>query len=302
VFALLGVSVLFYLVRRTDTAKLGAVLERGTWSVPLLVGLEGTRIAVEAWGGRKLYTRRIPYPLLLRATLVSYAVAALVPAGRAAGESVKAGMLRRLTRIEDTAAAATTDQTCSLLALGLWSLVCCVPALPVSRPLAAALATQSALVLTGAALVRGAAETTALGRIVGHFSARLRGTVDAVRQRAHAQRLREPLGAFVVSRGVELIQYAVMLQAVTRHAALVPALLAFGVATLAGSIGDSVPVQLGVIGATFYAAAGPLGISGEAAVAVGLLAHVFQIVWVAIGLLTPLVWRVSLPTPARPRG
>ena len=79
-FALLGVSVLFYLVRRTDTAKLGAVLERGTWSVPLLVGLEGTRIAVEAWGGRKLYTRRIPYPLLLRATLVSYAVAALVPA------------------------------------------------------------------------------------------------------------------------------------------------------------------------------------------------------------------------------
>jgi hypothetical protein len=158
--------------------------------------------------------------------------------------------------------------------------------------MAGTFAVQTAVVLLGVAIVRGASRTRGLGRLVGHFWPKARERLDAVRVHASKQHLGRPVLAFTLSRGLELIQYGVIFLAVTGHFALVPVVLSLGVATVAGTLGDAVPVQLGVIGASFAAASGILGISGADAVAFGALAHAFQLAWIAVGLVTPLVWRV----------
>jgi hypothetical protein len=93
---------------------------------------------------------------------------------------------------------------------------------------------------------------------------------------------------------MELVQYGVVFVAVTRRFGVIPAVLTFGVATVAGSLGDSVPAQLGVIDGSLTAAAGALGISAEEALAMSMLVHAFQIAWIAVGVLTPIAWRVQL--------
>jgi hypothetical protein len=293
-FAAVGGAVLAWLVARSNPALLWATVERGAGWVPVLFVIEGARVAIEAWGGRGLYSPRIPYPALLRASLVAYAVAALAPAGRAAGEAVKAGMLRDRTGLSDTAAAATTIQTCSLLALGFWSLVCATFAAPVSTLLAGTFALQAVVVLAGAALVRGMVSKRALARLadlVGRFAPSARAPIAAMGERARGQRLGVPLAAFAVSRGLELVQYALVFLAITGRLDAVRGVIAFGVATVSGSLGDSVPAQLGVMDGSFATAAGALHLTREDALAFSLLAHAFQIAAIAVGLLTPIFWR-----------
>jgi uncharacterized membrane protein YbhN (UPF0104 family) len=293
-FGLFGAAGLAWLIVRADPARLWRDVASGAAWLPLLCALEGMRIAVEAWGSRKLYERHIPFRILFRATLVAYAIAALAPGGRASGEGVKAALLRRRTELSDTAAAATTIQTCSLLALGGWSVACVAVASFHSLPLAGAFVFQAAAVFLGAALLSGAVRTGALARLVGRFAPKARVAADEVRQRARHQHMRAPFLAFVLSRGMELVQYGLIFFAVTHRFEVVPMILTFGVATVAGSLGDSVPAQLGVIDGSFTAAAGALGISAEEALAFSMLVHALQIAWIAVGVLTPVAWRVEL--------
>lgn len=289
-FATVGAAVVVFLVRRTDEATLARTLAHAARWLPLLLCFEGIRVAVEAWGARRLYSRPIPFRALFRANLVGYAVAALAPAGRATAEGVKAGMLAQFTRVSNTAAAATTNQTASLLAVGILSTVCAIAGLALSPSLAVTFALHALLVCVLAGIVWGLARTSHLGRLLGRFFPKVRNGLDAVRTNACRQRLREPLLGFTISRVLQLVEYAFALVAITGHAGFVRSCATFGVAMVAGTLGDSVPVQLGVSDASFAAAAHGLGISMEDALAIALLAHVIQLVWVVVGLLTPVVW------------
>lgn len=294
-FAVVGAGLMAWLIVRSHPAQLWRAFEAGAPWLPVTIAIEGIRLAIEASGTRKLYQARIRFALLFRATVVAYAVAMLAPGGRASGEAVRAGMLRSCSRLADTAAAATTIQASSLLALLGWSLACAAVALPVSLAIAGALGLQALVVGVGAALVSGAARTEALARFLGRIWPKANRALDRVRKRARAQHLGAPLVAFLVSRGLELVQYGVVLVAVTGRLNLVTAVLAFAVATLAGSIGDSVPLQLGVLGGGLAHEASVLAITPEHALAIALLAHGHQLVWSAVGLLVPLLWRVRSP-------
>lgn len=292
-FAAAGAALLAWLIHRSHPAQLWRAFEVGAAWLPVTIAIEGIRLVIEASGTRKLYEARIRFAVLFRATVVTYAVEMLAPGGRATGEAVRAAMLRRRTRLADTAAAATTIETASLLALAAWSLATAGVALPVSLPFSGVMALQAVAVVVVALVVSGVARTDFLARILGRVWPRARAALEKVRGRARAQRLRSPFVAFVASRGLELVQYAVLLVAVTGRLSAPAAVLAFGVATVAGSVGDSVPAQLGILDAGLVAAAPVLGFTPEDALAISLLAHGHQIVWSAVGLVVPLVWRVS---------
>jgi hypothetical protein len=292
-FAAMGGALLVFLVHRTDEALLARTVAHAARWLPVLLCLEGVRVAVEAWGSRHLYARPIPFGQLLRANIVGYAVSALAPAGRATAEGVKAGMLARFTGVSDTAAAATTNQSASLLAIGLMSAVCAVAGLTVSRALAVTFAVNAVIACAVSAAVSGVARTGHLGRLLGRFFPKGRAALDAVRANAVRQGMRAPLVGFIVGRVLQLAEYALALVAITGHAGFTRSLSTFGVAMVGGSLGDSIPAQIGVSDASFAAAAQGLGISTEDALTIALLAHMVQLAWIVFGLLTPLVWHPS---------
>lgn len=289
-FAGAGAVLLTWLVSRTGPLLLCRALERAPrWiAIPLLI--EGTRIAIEAWGTRRLYSRPIPLLALLRAGLIGYAVAALAPAGRASAEGVKAALLSRHSRISDTAAAATTVQSSSLAAIAFFSAGCTACALFFSRVLASTFALQTATTTAGALLVHGAARTSHLGRLLRGFLPRAGAMIDALRSHAQRQRAGEPLIALTVSRALQLGAYWTILRAITGRAGFVSSLMTFGIALVGGTLGDSVPAQLGVSDLTFATASHALGVPVEDALAIALVAHAVQMAWIAIGLFVPLVW------------
>lgn len=292
-FAALGGALLVFLVHRTDEALLARTVAHASRWLPVLLCLEGMRVAVEAWGSRHLYARPIPFRHLLRANIVGYAVAALAPAGRATAEGVKAGMLARFTCFSDTAAAATTNQSASLLVVGLTSAVCAFAGLTASRALAATFALHAVIACALSAAVGGVARTGHLARLLGRFFPKGGAAVDAVRANALRQGMRAPIVGFTVSRVLQLAEYALALVAITGRAGFARSLSTFGVAMVGGSLGDSIPAQIGVSDASFAAAAQGLGISAEDALAIALLAHMVQLAWIVLGLLTPLVWHPS---------
>ncbi|HXX69449.1 MAG TPA: lysylphosphatidylglycerol synthase transmembrane domain-containing protein [Polyangiaceae bacterium] len=290
-FAAGGMALLGWLVCKTGPMLLCTAFERAPrWiAIPLLI--EGARIAVEAWGTRRLYCRPIPFTALLRAGLIGYAVAALAPAGRATAEGVKAALLARHSRVSDTAAAATTVQSSSLAAISLFSCGCAACALVVSPVLAWTFALQAAVTTAGSLFVRGVARTSHLGRLFARFAPRAGAMLDSLRSHAQRHRTAQPLMALSMSRALQLGAYWTILRAVTGHAGFASSLMTFGTALVGGTLGDSVPVQLGVSDLTFATAAHALGIPVEDAVAIALVAHAVQMAWIAIGLVAPLVWR-----------
>ncbi|HEY6461714.1 MAG TPA: lysylphosphatidylglycerol synthase transmembrane domain-containing protein [Polyangiaceae bacterium] len=290
-FTLAGAALLAWLVSRSHPAQLWVLVRQAAPWLPALFLIEGVRIGVEAWGERRLYEGRMPYPTLLRATIVAYSVAALLPGGRAAGEAVKAGMLRARSRLEDTAAAATTIETSSLVVLCAASFLIAVAALSASAVLAGALAVQGCLVGIGALFVAGIARSRGLVKLVARRWPRIAARLDAVSGRARATHLARPIAAFAVSRALQVVEYGLLFYLVTRRVSLSAAVLSFGVATLAGTVGDSVPVQIGVLEGAFASVQHALGLSPSGALAIALLAHGPQIAWALVGLVLPLVWR-----------
>lgn len=302
-FASVGTALLGWLIHQIGPVPLAHALERAPRWIAIPLVIEGARIGIEAWGTRRLYARWIPFPALLRAGLIGYAVAALAPAGRATAEGVKAALLARYSRVSDTAAAAITIQSASLAVIGVFSAACAAVALTFSPVLASTFALQTAVTFAGAVLVRGVARTTHVGRLLDRIAPRAGAMLDALRSHARRQRLAEPFVAFTISRALQLASYAAILHAIAGHAGVVSALMTFGVALVGGTLGDSVPAQVGVSDLTFAAASHALGIPPQDAVAIALVAHAVQMAWIAVGLVVPLIWhdRGMAPRPAGPR-
>jgi Lysylphosphatidylglycerol synthase TM region len=304
-FAAMGLLAIGLLVRGVGAAALGSVLRTSARWLPLLFAVDALRVVAEAaatWSLAERVRRRVPLAELARVHLVGYAVAAVVPAGRAAGEAVKAAMLSRFVGAAEAAAVAAANQATSLLGGILGGFACLVAALAMTgaSPLSGAVGGFVAVTVAGFAGVQMACRGKALtGAILRRFTGR-----ESASQAFHEALGRIPIvprgatAAHAVNRLVVVVELGILLAVLGGRHGPGEALLAQGVNLVAGTVGDVVPGQLGATDGAFALAAPTLGLRLADGVAIAVMLHAVQAMWAVIGWVVPLVWKA----PARAVG
>ncbi|HSP80283.1 MAG TPA: lysylphosphatidylglycerol synthase transmembrane domain-containing protein [Myxococcaceae bacterium] len=309
-FALAGVGLLALLVRDVGPEELLAVLKEAAPWLPLVVALELARLATEALGTWLALGKRasaVPLGTLARAQLISTAVASLAPAGRATGEVAKAALFSRYTGEATAMAAAATAQAASLVATGLVSVPCAVAAylMTGASGLTLALGAHAVLLVLLGTGMRAGMRARRLGAWLRRHSRRFAPHAERFQESARSTGLLppRPIVALVVGRGVQVVQYATLAVAVGIDTTVVEALFAQGLNLVALAVGSLVPGQLGVSDGVFTLAAEAFGTTPAKAMSIALVAHVLQVLFVLVGVFTPMVWKqrsepVSAPSPS----
>jgi hypothetical protein len=223
----------------------------------------------------------------LHAHLLAYPATLLLPAGRAAGEALKAVVLVRHVGVERAAAAALLNQSLALLAVFVVSLPCVLVAFTTLGPgvLSWAIATQTATAIGLGALIGVAARRRQIGGALTALSRKLGAATERVV--VEVRRIGAlpvlPFAAHVANRALLVLQIALLAGAlsVARGA---DALLVVGSYFVGTAAGDIVPAQLGATDGALALAAPTLGASVAQLVSLALLIHVTQLCWALAGV------------------
>lgn len=291
--AVFGLAVIGYYLATVDRAAMGAALGRVAVWLPVLLALEGARIAIEAVGTRALYglgRDRLPTGALLRAHVVGYGLAFYMPAGRAAAEAIKATLLARWSTPARAAAVAAANQSLALLGLAIAAATCAVVTSTVDGTgrLVASLVAVAATTGALAVVVRVATLRLPTG-VLARFVPRIARTLGAAQREIPAWLPWRTLGTFLVTRALQVGSAAVMLHALVGDVTVVGAVIVTGVGLVGASVGDLVPGQFGATDATFAVSAELIGLTHEAALAIALVTHVVQMSWLGLGVIAELV-------------
>jgi hypothetical protein len=300
IFAVVGLVAMALLVRSVGPSALVTALRSSARWLPLLFALELGRVATEIWATRSLSAAvraRVPFVELTRAHVLGYAIASVMPAGRAAGEALKAAMLSRFVGAPEAAAVGAANQSSAMLGGALAAIPCVIAAysLTGTSALTGSLAVFTVVSLfivaafqiacrrrdVGGALIR---KITKMEESSTSFEAAI-GRIPPV-----------PLVATIAalaSRALFTIELVVLLHATAGVMGFGRTWLTLGVSLVGGAIGDMVPGQLGASDGAFALAAGTLGITAADGVAIAMTQHVVQLAWGALGFALPFVWRSS---------
>jgi hypothetical protein len=274
-----------------------AVAGSGTWFA-LVLAIEGARIALDAAATQMLLDKRAPLGPLVYAHILAYPLVLLFPAGRLAGEALKANVLAPHVGLDRAAAAAIFNQALPLIGGFVISLPCVVVAaarLGVSHALTIAVLIQ---MLTAAALALAimiAARRKSIGQMLNKLSPRLGVAAEKTRGRVFDLGWLPlgPLAAAVANRtllGVQLVSLTVGLRA----GEALDGVLVLGAHLVGAAAGDVIPAQIGATDGSLALAAESVAITLEQAVAISLLFHASQLVWAAVGGASAL-FRPQLP-------
>jgi uncharacterized membrane protein YbhN (UPF0104 family) len=299
-FGVVGAGALFLLVRGVGPETLLAILGALARWLPLLFALDVLRVVAEAvgtWSLSERVRRRVPLAELARIHLVGYAIAMTMPAGRAAGEAVKAAMLARFIGLPEAAAVGAVNQSTSMLGGVLGAIPCVVAALWLTglSPLTGAFAAFVLVTLVGFTALQVACRQRGLGGALLHRFTRLEQATTAFHEAIARIPVVPPVAtvAAVVSRLVVVVELAVLLFALGGRHGVGAALLAQGVSLVGGTVGDFVPGQLGATDGAFALAAPYLGVALASGVAISVMLHCVQATWAVIGWTAPLFWKPS---------
>jgi hypothetical protein len=301
-FAVVGLGVLALLIRDVGARELLAVLSRAAPWLPLVLTLELARLTLEAVGTWMAYGSRageVPFRSMLRAQLISTVVSNVAPAGRTAGEALKAALLSPYTGGATAAAAAATSQAASLVAGGLSSLPCALAAylLTGSSWVTLALVVHTVLLVLVGTGVRCGMRAERLGGWLKQRVHRFASHTETFQESARSCALlpARPIVANLLGRGLQVAQYGTLAVAVGIDVSAVEALFAQGLNLVSLAVGALVPGQLGVSDGAFALSAKALGTTTAKALSIALLAHAVQVLFVLVGSLTPLVWKTGCP-------
>jgi hypothetical protein len=300
VLAFVGLGLITLIIHRTGTVTLWAALTRASIYFPVVIALELAVVLCELRSLRILYGKageRVPRGRLFRAGLVGYAVAGLMPIGRAVGEAAKARLLSPYVGGPVATATAIRFEGVLLTANASVSVLSGIAALLLegSRVLTGVIAINAAVTATlGLTLLYGGRNSR-----IGAWMGRRFPTTGAFGSQVDA-RMRErwpgssaAIGWAIGGRAIQATQLGVLLVVLGGGTTVMRCLAAEGVNLVAGAAGDFIPSQVGAIEASFAGFAPVLSLSLGDAVAIPLLVHLAQMFWIAIGSLLPLIWRVE---------
>ncbi|MBN9688482.1 MULTISPECIES: lysylphosphatidylglycerol synthase domain-containing protein [unclassified Corallococcus] len=305
VFAMGGLGMLGALVHKAGAGELKTTLLEALPLLPWVVLIELGRQTCDATATRLSYgarARQVPLSVLVRAQLIGTAVSSMAPAGRAAAEATKATLLTPYTGGASATAAAATSQSASLGAGGLISFPCALAAYLMTgwSAFTVAMLVHGVVLLLASLGVRAGLRAKRLGAWMRRRCGKWGEHAEAFQASVRAGGLCpwRPMMAFLGSRVLQVMQYAVLAHAVGIDSTVVQALFTQGLYLVALAMGSLVPGQVGVTDGMFSLAAGAMGTTAAKAMSIALLAHTVQAVFVLVGALTPLVWRAKAKVTA----
>jgi hypothetical protein len=272
--------------------------------------------------------RRAPGRVWLRSAMMAYGIMILLPAGRAGGEVARATSLSPYVGGHRAAAGAAVLQGVTLLGNTLISIPCFA-----AVALSSGATSDLALLVLGNGLVTG---VIGAGVVLGSRSSRLGGWLTAGLDRAarwvsgftrlgavlrwrirrwnrHGRQfdasLREmttpllPIGAALVGRLSQSLQYGVILLAVGGSLTLGGALVAQAIHLVGAGLGDMVPNQVGITEGAYRLFAGHLGLEDAVAqaIAIALIHRVCQLFLAGVSLATCALWQPAEASSAAVR-
>ncbi|GAB4206799.1 MAG: hypothetical protein OHK0013_23810 [Sandaracinaceae bacterium] len=302
--ACFGLAVIGVLVHRIGVDEVLAALARTAPVLPFAFLLDAARIGCDAWSTRLLLGERgraIPLGTLYAGHLVGHGVMNVFPAGRSASEAVKAALFHRHLGAAEAVAMGASNQANTLLSSAVFSLVCAGAAFAVAQTpwLGWGITVHFAVLFASGVGMRVASTNR---QVEAFFTARL------PRVGAHlarfAERSREtpivawgPVGAMVLGRLVQTVEYGLLARAVGIETGPLEALTVQGVNLVAAAAGVLMPGQIGSSEAVFALAAEALGADAASAMTIALAAHVVALGWAVIGLAVLMAWRARSARP-----
>lgn len=284
---LLGIGGVAYLVVETGPERVWSTLVAGAWTLPFVMVFDAGYFVCEAFAHRAVLgegARSIPFRHFVRATMLVYVVASLVPLGRAGAEVARAATFSPYVGAGRATAAGTNVQVAAFVGNTFISTLCfgaCAITLGLAHPLTLLLAVNGlgTLLLAGVtwALVRHSALGVAIASRWPKIAARFEGLGDGLR--ASPVELGRAIGFTCLARVVQIGMYTGLLVAVGLRPGILATLLALGVHLVGAGLGDVVPNQVGVLEGAYrvFADALSLGDDPARAVSIALFARVSQI-------------------------
>jgi hypothetical protein len=307
--AVFGLVVIGVLVERIGVEEVSAALARTAPVLPIAFLLDAVRIGCDAWSTRLLLGERgraIPWLVLFGGHVVGHGVMNVFPAGRSASEATKAALFHRHLGAAEALAMGASNQANTLFSSAVFSLACAAAAaitMPDATLVTAIVVHFVVLFVAGVGM-----RLAATNRAVEAFFANRFPRVGAHLSR-FAERSREtpivawgPVGAMVLGRLAQTIEYGLLAYAVGISMGPLEALAVQGVNFVAAAVGVLMPGQLGSSEAVFALAAGALHTDEASAMTIALAAHLCALAWAVIGLVVLFAWRgrVTSSTTSEP--
>jgi uncharacterized membrane protein YbhN (UPF0104 family) len=290
--------LLVVLVRGVGVDALVDVMRPALAWVPLIALLESVRIGFDALATRQILGHRadrVSFGLLYLAQLVAHAVMNVFPAGRSAGEAVKATLLAPHLGGAPAAAMGYTNQANILISSALFTVLCLLGALASPEPtllVVGLLGHTTVLLLSGLGMRFAATSLAVARRTERHLPWLWRHVArfhDASRETAFVSPT--AIAAMFAGRAVQTVEYGVIAYAVGLEIGPLEALAVQGTNLVAAAVGVFVPGQLGSAEAVFAAAAAVLDTTVARAMSIALLSHAVQLLFVVVGFTLLLTWR-----------
>lgn len=305
----LGILAICVLVYKVGARQVLATMAQAGVFLPLIFALDLGWLAIESGAILLLYGDAAKNVRALdwwRALFVHYATFVVVPVGRVSAEVARAGVLSDRVGKTRAAAGAAVMQSLTLTTNALLSAVCLlVLTLTVRHPSASALMSVN-IVATGTLGVGLylVLRHVKLGGFIGRKFSKLSTFGPEIDEhvREGASRHAAALGVCVLSRGVQALQYGVILFAVSGSFSISGAFIAEGIQLAARSMGDAIPNQVGVTESAFALCRGAIGLEGlpEKAVAVALLGRLSNLTVAGVSALCLQILRPARADAALP--
>lgn len=293
--ALVGVGIVALLIRQSGPEEVLQAITRAPLLFPLVAVLEILMCACEVTAAFVLYGKdraKVPAGVILRSTLFCYAVMSVLPFGRAVAEMTRAAMLAKYVGGARAAAVGTQVQGMTLLGNALISVPTAIAvALVAGKTLLLAGISLNVVVTTaaGAGLLM-ATRKSDLGQKVGKYFRGGEKWGPEVDQHLQGElKVAVPVALMTLGRVLQVTQRGVLLAAVGSQTGVLRAFTAQAVALVSSMVGDIIPGQIGVTEMGYRLGAQVLQLEPSQGVAIGLLGHLAQVVWIGIGFVTPLI-------------
>ncbi len=278
-----GVGAVCALFVHAGVQSVFSILVKTAPFFPWILICEAGVLACSMRALRTLYGKdrnSIPTEEWFRVGLIGYSLNAVVPAGRAVAEATRAALLAPYTSKSRATFAAIHSQATALLANAMISL----------------LATFSLYRVVGFSVPTLA--------IAGNFAVTAIGGVGILLASRKFSRRGEELllkGDLVTAFGWEflgrltqVLQNGILVAAVGGSFGLLPAFCSEALHLVGATAGELIPAQLGATELSYQLSAKALGVHPVDALSIALLAHTAQLIWVGVGVLTPILWRSRL--------
>jgi hypothetical protein len=297
----LGVAAVIGLVLDAGADAVWNTLVRaGVW-LPLVMLCEIGFVGMDVVSLRLMYGARgsqVPARVWLRSGMMAYGIMILLPAGRAGGEVMRAASLAPYIGGPRAAAGATLLQGVTLWGNTLISIPCyaavALSAGP-TEPLALFVAGNGIVTaVLGSLLLFGARASSVggwLGRRIKALASHGASFDTSLREMPAVPVL--PIGAALVGRLFQTVQYAMILLAVGGALTLKSGLVAQAIHLVGAGLGDMVPNQVGITEGAYRLFAADLGLEGAVAeaIAIALVHRICQFTLAGGALAIGAVWK-----------